>query len=200
MRVLARQYPHASFGTDMGDPFHTLAATMLSAQTTDRQVLKIYPAFRRRFPDAAALARASIREIEAHIKTVGLFATKARNLKRMAAMVRDGIPRTMSGLVALPGVGRKTASVVLACCFGEPAIAVDTHVHRVANRIGLVRTKSPAQTERALLKLISKPRWIDVNRTMVPFGREVCTARSPKCYECPVSAWCAYPKKTPKPL
>ena len=197
LQILAYRYPQAGFGTQMDDDFHTLIATLLSAQTTDKQVLKIYPAFRERFPDAPSLARASVAEIESYVKTVGLYRTKARNIKRLAETLGDApVPRTMEGLIALPGVGRKTASVVLACCFATPAIAVDTHVHRVANRLGLVRTKVPTQTEKRLLALVPRERWSEVNRVLVPFGREVCSARSPKCPTCPIAHLCPYTKKT----
>jgi len=200
LRVLKRRYPDAGFGTDMQDPFHTLIATLLSAQTTDKQVLKIYPALRAQFPDAKSLTGASVADIERLIKTVGLYHTKARNIKALAPFVLRGVPRTMKELTALPGVGRKTASIVLACCFGVPAIAVDTHVHRVANRLGLVKTKTPTQTEKKLLAVVPRELWIAVNQTLVPFGRGVCVARGPKCYACPLADTCPYPKKTQKPL
>lgn len=203
LRLLAKRYA-TGFGTDMQDPFHTLVATVLSAQTTDAAVLAAYPALRSKYPDAAALASATLADVERLIRTLGLYRTKAKHIIGLSkALVRDHggtVPQTLSELVALPGVGRKTAAIVLSCCFSVPAIAVDTHVHRVVNRLGWVSTKTAEQTERALEQLVPKTLWGTVNRVLVPFGREVCIARSPKCFACPLAQMCAYPKKTPPPI
>ncbi|KKW32619.1 MAG: Endonuclease III [Candidatus Uhrbacteria bacterium GW2011_GWA2_53_10] len=141
---------------EIGDPYRTTVAVILSARTRDEQVLKLLPGFLKAFPNVGMLARASVKEIEAKMNTIGMYHQKAKHIQWMAEDVvkkfGGEIPRTMEELVSLAGVGRKTASVVLAACFGEATIAVDTHVHRVTNRLGWVHTKTPAKTEEALLK------------------------------------------------
>ncbi|HVM90835.1 MAG TPA: endonuclease III [Verrucomicrobiae bacterium] len=202
LRTLGQRYT-AKGMTDLGNPADTLLATVLSAQTTDVQVLKAFPGFRRAFPSWKALASADVREIEKTINTVGLYRSKAKAVKGLARMILDAyggrVPSTMEDLVRLPGVGRKTASVVLSFCFGKPAIAVDTHVFRIARRLGWSQGKDPQRVERDLMKLVPEKQWSEINRTMVPFGREICRARTPECWRCPVAKWCAYPNKTPRP-
>lgn len=203
IRTLDRLFPGKGM-TDLGNPADTLLATILSARTTDVQVLKIYPAFRKKFSTWKKLADADLGEIEKSINTIGLYRAKAKAVKRLARIILSdfgsGVPQTMEELVTLPGVGRKTASVVLAFCFGVPAIAVDTHVYRIAHRLGWSKGKTPEQVERDLMALVPKPEWINVNRTMVQFGREICVGGGkPKCWKCPLAQWCAYTPKTPKP-
>jgi endonuclease-3 len=190
--------------TDLGNPEDTLLATILSARTTDVQVLKLFPAFRKKFSTWKKLAEADVRDIEKSINTIGLYRAKAKNLKalgqKMISDFQGKVPKTMEELVTLPGVGRKTASVVLAFSFNTPAIAVDTHVFRIAHRLGWSKGKTPEQVERDLLALVPKPEWINVNRTMVQFGRDVCVGgRKPECWRCPIAKWCAFEPKTPKP-
>jgi len=202
IRILDATYP-AKGMTDLGNPEDTLLATVLSAQTTDMQVLKIFPAFRKQFSTWEKLAEAPIGEIAKSIRNVGLYLSKAKHLKGLAQlMISDfsgEVPKTMEELVRLPGVGRKTASVVLAFCFETPAIAVDTHVFRIAHRLGWSNGKTPVQVEQDLRTLVPKTEWIHVNRAMVQFGREVCVGgKKPKCWACPVARWCAFPYKTTK--
>jgi endonuclease-3 len=184
---------------EIGDPYRTLVAVILSARTRDEQVLKLLPGFFKAFPTVEKLARATPKQIEAKINTIGMYRQKARNINAMAKTVvgeyGGKIPKTMDELVTLAGVGRKTASVVLVACFEQPAIAVDTHVHRVTNRLGWVNTKTPAKTEDALLKIVPRDvQWI-VNRVFVKFGRYICIPGRPRCWMCPIRASCQYPKK-----
>jgi endonuclease III len=189
--------------TDLGNPKDTLLAVLLSARTTDKQVLKIFPAFKKRFPTWESLDRAQEKEIALSINTIGLYLSKAKAIKGLAHKILnefDGkVPKTMEELVTLPGVGRKTASCVLAYVYNVPAIAVDTHVFRIVHRLGWSKAKNPAKMEEDLKTLVPKQKWIDINRSFVRFGREICIPGTPKCWLCPVARWCAYVPKTPKP-
>jgi len=203
IRILDKLYMSKGM-TDLGNPADTLLATVLSAQTTDVQVLKVFPAFRKKFPTWKKMAAANVRDIEKTISSIGLYRSKAKNVKALAQMMLSDfggeVPRTMEELVRLPGVGRKTASVVLAFSFNKPAIAVDTHVFRIAHRLGWSKGKTPEHVERDLLALVPKSEWINVNRTMVQFGRDVCVGgRKPQCWRCPIQHYCPYQPKTPKP-
>lgn len=185
-----------------GDPYRTLVAVVLSARTRDEQVLKLLPGFFRAFPTPEKLARADQKAVESKINTIGMYRQKAKNIRLMAKRLEIGdwrVPDTMEGLVELPGVGRKTASVVLVVCFGQRAIAVDTHVHRVTNRLGWVKTKTPEKTERALLATVPPDLMRIVNQVFVKFGRYVCIPGRPRCWDCPVRAQCAYQKKNLTP-
>jgi endonuclease III len=203
LKILAKRYTKTGM-TNLGNPNDTLLATLLSARTTDVQVLKLFPAFRKKFPNWKALAAAKVTEIESSINTIGLFRAKARAVKGLAQKILTEfggkVPRTMEELVTLPGVGRKTASVVLSFCFDTPAIAVDTHVFRVTHRLGWSKGKTPEQVEQELRARVPQKIWSEVNRTIVPFGREICVGgRAPKCWMCPVVKYCPYQPKTPPP-
>ncbi|KAA0207073.1 endonuclease III [Candidatus Uhrbacteria bacterium] len=201
--VLGKRY-HGPGDTHLGTPEDTLLATLLSARSTDKQTLAAFPAFRKRFPDWESLAHADWREIAKSIDTIGLYRQKARAINKLAKLILDEfggrVPSTMEGLTRLPGVGRKTASVVLTACFGTPAIAVDTHVFRITHRLGWTKGKNPKRVERELMELVPKRLWSEINRVMVPFGRDVCRAPVPQCWRCPVAKWCAYPNKTKLPV
>lgn len=195
---LKKQFPNPG-AMEVGNPYQNLVAVILSARTRDEQVLKLLPAFFKRFQTVQDLAAAEPREIEKWINTIGMYRQKAKHLHKMANDVvyrfHGSIPETMWELVSLAGVGRKTASVVLVASFGKPAIAVDTHVHRVTNRIGWVHTKTPAQTEAALLKIVPKRSYRMVNRVFVKLGRYICLPGRPRCFACPVRDRCAYAHK-----
>lgn len=197
LRHLSSLYPDLG-ALHVGTPYHMVVMVALSARTRDEQILKLAPGFFRKFPTVTDLAAADIGSITNAINTIGMFRQKARNLSKMARLVVeefDGeVPRTMEGLVRLPGVGRKTASVILVAAFDTPAIAVDTHVHRVVNRLGWVKTKTVEATERALLKIIPKSMQPIVNRVFVPFGRTICIAK-PRCWACPLVNECAFAQK-----
>lgn len=198
LRRLKQIFPHPG-AMELGTPYRTVVGVILSARTRDEQVLKLLPGFFHEFPDFVSLAAASTASIAARINSIGMWRQKARHVQGMArAVVHDHcgrLPRTMDELVALPGVGRKTASVVLATCFLTPAIAVDTHVHRVTNRLGWVRTKTPAQTEQMLLGQIPLAWQKTVNRVFVKFGRWICLSGRPRCWMCPFVSQCRYNAK-----
>lgn len=202
LRRLKKAYPKKG-PMEKGSAEDILLAVTLSARTRDEQVLSAYPRMREAFPTLEDLAGASVADIAGTINTLGLYRNKARFMKGIAKALVDRhggrVPKDRASLEALPGIGRKTANCVMCYAFGIPAIAVDTHVHRIVNRLGWVRTKDAHATERRLNTLIPKDLWLDVNRVLVQFGRTVCTPRKPHCGECPVARFCAFPDKTPKP-
>lgn len=198
------RYPQKA-DMDLGSPEDTILGVLLSARTTDTQVLKVFPSFRKKFPTWESFTRADTGEIARAINTIGLYRSKAKAIKGMAkkilATFGGKVPRTMEELVTLPGVGRKTASCVLSYVYHLPAIAVDTHVFRITRRLGWSTGKTPERVERDLKHLVPEQRWSEVNRTFVRFGREICVGgKKPKCWMCPVARWCAYEPKTPRPL
>ena len=183
---------------EIGNPYQNVVGVLLSARTRDEQVLKLMPGFFKAFPTPVELSKASVEKIESRINTIGMFRQKAKHLKSMATDIVekfDGkVPQTMEELVTLAGVGRKTASVVLVASFDTPAIAVDTHVYRVTNRLGWVKTKTPEKTEEALLALVPDKWKKTVNQVFVKHGRYVCI-RKPRCWACPVRDVCAFKEK-----
>ena len=203
IEILKREFPGKG-AVELDRAEDVLLATVLSARTRDEQVLKVYPKLRKRFPTLALIAKAPTTSIAAAINEIGLYRSKAKSLKGIAtALLRDHdgeVPDTMEALIALPGVGRKTANGVLCYAFKKPAIAVDTHVHRIAGRLGWTHAKDPLKTELALTRLIPVDLWLHVNRVFVQFGRSVCIPGRPRCWKCPVARFCAYPKKTPPPV
>lgn len=184
-------------------PWETVLFTALTARSRDEQVEPIFQELMRRYPTPARLAAAKQKDVEIILRSVGFFRNKSKNSIALAKAVVERhagtVPKTMEELVALPGVGRKTASCVLVYAFRIPAIAVDTHVHRIVNRLGWVREKTPEKTERALRATLPKDLWLSINHVMVPFGRDVCRPITPQCWRCPVAKHCAFPKKTPAP-
>lgn len=202
VRILRKKYP-AKGMVDMGNPEDTLLATLMSARTTDVQVLRIYSAFRKKFPTWSSLAEAKTEEIAKMISSIGLYRSKTKAIKALARMILEDfngrVPKTIEELVTLPGVGRKTASCVLWYGYGIPAMAVDTHVFRIAHRLGWTKGKTAEHVERDLIEGIPTKDWGDVNRTFVQFGRDICRPGTPQCWRCPVAQWCAFPYKTPPP-
>lgn len=202
LQTLCLRYPQKA-DMDLGTPADTLLGVLLSARTTDVQVLKIFPHFRKQFPTWESLAHASVSDIARSISSIGLYRSKAKAIHGLAERILtafDGeVPRTMEELTSLPGVGRKTASCVLAYVFNLPAIAVDTHVFRIVRRLGWSHGKTPERVERDLMELVPQKFWQAINRTMVRFGRDVCVAGTPRCWRCPVARWCAYKPKTADP-
>ncbi|RMG48191.1 MAG: endonuclease III [Acidobacteria bacterium] len=196
-RLLARlraAYPDADCELGHRDPFQLLVATILSAQTTDRAVNKVTPALFRRFPTPRRLASARPEEIEPLIASIGLFRTKARAVvgTARALVERFGgkVPRDRKALESLPGVGRKTANVVLSTAFGEPALAVDTHVQRLARRLGLSRAREPRKIEEDLTALFPAESWGFASHALIWHGRRVCSARAPRCGSCVLADDC----------
>ena len=183
--------------------FELLTAVLLSAQATDVSVNK---ATRRLFPVAntpQAILDLGLQRLEEHIKTIGLFHSKAKHLLQTCQMLVDQhggvVPRSREALEALPGVGRKTANVVLNSAFGEATMAVDTHIFRMGNRTGLAPGKTPLEVELKLLKRIPPDYLVDAHHWLILHGRYVCTARSPRCWECAVSNYCSFKQKTAAP-
>lgn len=199
LKRLARVFT-AQGAMDLGDPFLTLIGVVLSARTRDEQVLIAMPELVRKFPTVHHLALAEISEIRACIATIGMNGQKARHLKGLAEKIVqefDGkVPRTMEELITLPGVGRKTASVVLSAVFDTPAVAVDVHVHRIANRLGWSGARMPVGTEKDLLALVPRRMHSTVNRVFVKLGRYICLPRNPRCDMCPLQDICPYSKKS----
>lgn len=192
---LAEAIPDARIALDFTTTWELLAATILSAQSTDERVNRVTPALFARFPDAAATAGATQEELEALIGELGLFRNKARNLRAAAALIveRHGgeVPADMDALIALPGVARKTANVVLANAFGiHEGIAVDTHVGRLARRLALSRAQDPVGVERDLMRIYPRERWLDVSDLLIHHGRGACDARARRCDECPIEDLC----------
>jgi endonuclease-3 len=196
---LHRAYARAETALDFGDTFQLLVAVILSAQCTDARVNMVTPALFARYPTAESMAAAEPEDIEPLIKTCGLFTTKAKNIVNASRMIVElyggKVPETMDELLALPGVGRKTANVVLSVGFSQAAIAVDTHVFRVANRTGLTRAKNPAQSERQLERVIPKRWWSRAHHWLIHHGREVCHARNPACASCVLVDLCPSAKR-----
>lgn len=178
-----------------GDPFRILVATMLSARTRDETTAAVCKRLFAVVKTPADLRRTTRKRIETLIYPVGFFHTKARHLKLLPDVLETEfngtIPDTIDALCRLPGVGRKTANLVVAQAFGQPAICVDVHVHRISNRLGLVQTGTPFETEMALRELLPRRYWITWNSYLVSFGQTVCTPRHPKCDCCPLHAWCS---------
>jgi len=191
---LAERYPNPQTELVHENPWQLLVATMLSAQCTDRRVNLITPRLFQRFPDPFRLAEASLAEVEDLIRDCGLFHTKARNLIRTARIIAETyqgeVPAQREALMALPGVGRKTANVVLSNAFGIDALAVDTHVFRVSHRLGWADAKDPETTERQLMQLIPQALWSDAHHWLIYHGRYCCKAVRPLCHECPVADLC----------
>ncbi len=204
---LSRLYPQPRPELNFTNPYETLVATILSAQCTDKQVNKVTPAVFTAYPDALAMAAATPEELYPMVKSCG-FKTKATNIvmacRELVAKHGSQVPDTMEELTKLPGVGRKTANVVLANAFNIPAIAVDTHVFRVSNRLGLASAKTVEETERQLQKAIPKKDWRDAHHWLIFHGRRVCHAQRPDCEGCTLHALCRHynsmkqaPAKTP---
>ncbi len=193
METLAETY-HGKGAVELGEPFKVLIATVISQRTREEQTTAISKALFARYPDAASLADAPLDELERLLRGSQYPEVKAPRIKEIARILRDQyggqVPQTMNDLLALPGVGRKTANCVLLYAFHVPAIVVDTHVHRITNRLGWLQTKTPDQTEIALERILPSPYWLTINRLMVQHGRAICLPIVPQCARCPVRQWC----------
>ncbi|HET7240635.1 MAG TPA: endonuclease III [Gemmatimonadales bacterium] len=195
LRRLKRRYPDARCALDHHNAYELLAATILSAQCTDARVNMVTPTLFARYPDPAALAQARSDDVEEIIRSTGFFRNKTRSLIGMAqAVVAEHggeIPRTMEELRVLPGVGRKTANVVLGNAYGiNEGITVDTHVARVSGRLGLTREEDPVKIERGLMPLFPRKDWALLSHLLIFHGRQTCIARRPRCGECPLADLC----------
>jgi len=198
VKTLMKQHPNADTELHFTTPYELLVATILSAQCTDERVNQVTPALFKRYPDATALAQATTAELEPQIQSTGFFRAKSKSLAGMAAAVRDRhhgeIPKTMDELTELPGVGRKTANVVLGHALGVPGLPVDRHVLRVTNRIGIVKSEDPVVVEAQLCARLPKAQWTVASDTFILHGRRICKPK-PLCDRCAVRADCDYYRK-----
>lgn len=192
--ILAERYPVTRLPLKHRNPLQLLVATILSAQSTDAQVNKITPALFARYKSAADFAAARRAELETQIHSSGFFRQKARSIMAMARTLDEKfggiVPKTMDELLQLKGVGRKTANVILGGAYGVPGMVVDTHVRRVSRRLGLTMHAEPQKIERDLMALLAPELWSDFSLRVIYFGREICTARAPKCPMCPLNRLC----------
>lgn len=183
---------------EVGDPFMILIGTILSARTKDENTAKVVKKLFSKYKNARSLARANLKDVERIIKSIGFYHVKAKRIIEVASIIdskfKSKVPANLDELVDLPGVGRKTANCVLVYAFDKPAIPVDIHVHRISNRLGLVDTKNPEETEFALMKKISKKFWLDINDTFVMYGQNICKPISPMCTVCKIKKMCKYYK------
>ncbi|HBT20217.1 MAG TPA: endonuclease III [Peptococcaceae bacterium] len=196
IKELEKLYPNAGTALEYSNPFELLIAAILSAQTTDKQVNKITKNLFKKYSTAADFAALKPEELEKEIKGCGLYRNKSRNIiaacRILAKKYNGEVPSDFESLIKLPGVGRKTANVVLSSGFGKDAIAVDTHVFRVANRLGLAQSSTPLGTEKDLMKAVKKDLWSKLHHWLIYHGRNICTARNPKCSLCTLKNWCSH--------
>jgi endonuclease-3 len=201
LKELEGQHPNADTELHYTNPYELLVATILSAQCTDERVNQVTPALFERYPTAAALAKATTAELEPQIQPTGFFRAKSRSLSGMAHAVVERhhgeIPADMDALTKLPGVGRKTANVVLNTAFGQPTIAVDTHIFRVSNRTGLAPGRNVREVEDRLVAVTPEEFRLDAHHWLILHGRYTCIARKPRCPKCPIRDVCLWPLKTP---
>ncbi len=194
--ILEKTYPDAHCELEHESPFELLVATILSAQCTDVRVNKVTSEMFKKYKEPEDFAYMDIKKLEGLIKECGLFRNKAKNIKASSSVILEDyngeVPNTISELMKLPGVGKKTANVVASTAFGVPAIAVDTHVFRVSNRIGFVHEKNVLDTEKALQNKIDKSRWTNAHHLFIFHGRRCCTARNPNCEGCTINNICRY--------
>jgi endonuclease-3 len=203
LRRLEAAYPDAHCALDHVNAYQLLVATILSAQCTDARVNQVTPAFFARFPDAAALAAGTQEEVEELIRSTGFFRNKAKNLLAMAAALVEkyngSVPDSMDQLRELPGVGRKTANVILGNAFGRnDGITVDTHVGRIARLLRLTTATDPEKVEQDLMPLFPRPKWTLLSHLLISHGRAVCIARRPECGRCPIATLCPSAKAAPR--
>ncbi|MDO4661551.1 MAG: endonuclease III [Tissierellia bacterium] len=199
LEILKQMYPDVKSMLHFNTPFELLVATILSAQCTDVRVNKVTDVMFKEYNTPQDFAKMDIKDIEEYIKTCGLYRNKAKNIKNASIkLVKDfngKVPDNMKEIMTLPGVGRKTANVVLSNAFGIPGIAVDTHVFRVTNRIGLADAKDVLHTEYQLRENIPKERWSDAHHELIYLGRNICKARKPLCEMCKLAQYCKYYKE-----
>lgn len=193
--VIDEMFPDAEAELNYTNPFELTIAVLLSAQTTDVGVNRVTKDLFQRFKTPEDYLSVDVTEIESYIKTIGLYRNKAKNIQKLCRDLIDKfdgkIPENYDDLISLAGVGRKTANVVLSVAFGEPRIAVDTHVERISKRLGIARYKdSPLEVEETLMRKIPKERWSKTHHQLIFFGRYHCLARNPKCHECPLLDQC----------
>ena len=202
LSILHRAMPSATVELDHRNPLQLLIATILSAQCTDQRVNQVTPLLFRRYTEPADYAKADPTELETIIMPTGFYKSKTRSLIGTGKMLLERfggkVPQTMEELVQLPGVGRKTANVLLGNCFNQPAVVVDTHVKRVAHRLGLTTSQDPEVIEQDLQHVIPREQWTSGSALLLLHGRYVCVAKRPKCDQCPIYAACPWKGKRPR--
>ena len=200
--TLERTMQHPKMELDHRSPWELLVATILSAQCTDQRVNQVTPSLFQRYPTATEMAAANLPELEELIRSTGFFKNKAKHLiacgKAVTERFSTQVPRTMEELLTLPGVGRKTANVILGNAFGQPSVVVDTHVKRVAKRLGLTKSDNPDLVEQDLQQLMPKSQWTAFSQRLLLHGRYVCLARKPQCRTCQVYRHCPWKEKGPQ--
>lgn len=201
LKALDEAYPHAECALTHRSPWELLVATILSAQCTDVRVNMVTPELFVRFPTPAAMAKATLPELEALIRTTGFFHNKAKSIQgaaiQLIAEFGGQVPQTLAELITIPGAARKTANVVLGVCFKKAeGVVVDTHVFRIARRLGLAKGDTPQKVEQELMQIIPRSRWIDFSHQIIHHGRQVCDARKPKCDRCNLEQLCHSKDKT----
>ena len=195
VKALRREYPDASCALDFRNPLELLVATILSAQCTDERVNRVTKDLFRKYRSAADYARAPQQEFERDIQSTGFFRNKAKSIIAASQAIEERfggeVPKDLEALVELPGIGRKTANVVLGTAYGiASGIVVDTHVTRISRRLGLTAQKDPAKIERDLMELVPKSEWVAFSHRVIHHGRRICAARKPKCDDCPLRPFC----------
>ena len=200
VNILLRKYPSPNVALNFKNPLQLLVATILSAQCTDARVNMVTPGLFKKYKTAVDFAQADLEELEGEIKSTGFYRNKAKAIKSCCKMLSEKygsvVPSALDELVKLPGVGRKTANVILGAAFGKQAIAVDTHVLRVSNRLGLAHSKNPDKVEAELNEQIEEGKWTKFNHALILHGRETCVARKPRCGSCVLYEECEWPSKT----
>jgi endonuclease-3 len=196
LALLDQHYPDAHCTLNYRTPLELLVATMLSAQCTDERVNQVTPNLFRKYPDARAYAEVSLEELETDIRSTGFYRNKAKHIQSCCQQLRSKfggqVPADLETLVKLPGIGRKTANVVLGNAYQVPGIVVDTHVGRVSQRLGLTACDDPVKIEQDLMGLVPQERWVQFSHQLILHGRTLCLARKPRCETCPLSPHCAY--------
>jgi endonuclease-3 len=199
LELLDKHYPDAHVTLDYTNPLELLVATVLSAQCTDVRVNQVTPTLFKKYPTAAVYAEASLEELQEEIRPTGFYHQKAKSIKGIcqALVEKYGgkVPKSQDELVKLPGIGRKTANVVLGNAFDIPGIVVDTHMGRVSQRLGLTKQKDPVKIEFDLMPLVPKARWVKFSHQMIWHGRQICTAKKPDCPHCPLLPYCDFGQK-----
>lgn len=199
LKLLDEHYAEAHVTLDFTNPLQLLVATVLSAQCTDVRVNQVTPALFKKYPTAAGYANAPLEDLEQAIYTTGFYHQKAKSLKAicetLVTQFGGQVPASLDDLVKLPGIGRKTANVILGNAFGIPGLVVDTHMGRVSQRLGLTSQKDPVKIEFDLMPLVPKERWVKFSHQMIWHGRQICTAKKPDCPHCPLLPYCDYGQK-----
>jgi endonuclease-3 len=203
LEALARARPDPRSELDHSDPYSLLIAVVLSAQTTDAAVNRVTETLFRDAPTPEAMVQLGVEGVAKHIRSLGFFNTKARNVVELSRQLIEKhggkVPEDRESLESLPGVGRKTANVVLNVAFNQPTLAVDTHIFRLGNRTGIAPGKTPLEVEESLLKRVPPELLLNAHHWLILHGRYVCKARLPECWHCVAAEWCRYPDKTPAP-